>query len=101
MEETYVLEVDGKIVSYLSGEDTDGFLFIHTLACLKEYQNHGYGTMLLSEAKKDALKKKKKGLRLLSKEKNIQYYQRFGFKEVTYESPSWHMMELDMEETKK
>ena len=115
----WILEEDGKIVSFVNGMVTDSpnlsdemyenphlhnpegkWQMIFGINTLPDYRKRGYAEKLLNEMIKDAKDKKRKGVVLTCKDALVHYYSKFGFKnegvsESTHGGVVWYEMRLE------
>jgi acetyltransferase, GNAT family len=114
----WILEEDGKIVSFVNGMVTDipnlsdemyenphlhnpegEWQMVFGVNTLPDYRKRGYAEKLLNEMIKDAKDKKRKGVVLTCKDALVHYYSKFGFKnegvsESTHGGVVWYEMRL-------
>jgi GNAT superfamily N-acetyltransferase len=93
---------DRGFIEYLPGEyawravDAKGFMFIHCLWVVGKSKGKGYASALLNECIRDAEATKKKGVAMLTSEKNWLLKRRFlekhGFEKVGEAPPSFSLM---------
>ena len=114
----WILEEDGKIVSFVNGMATDSpnlsdemyenpylhnpegkWQMIFGINTLPDYRKRGYAGKLINELIEDARAGKRKGVVLTCKDTLVSYYSKFGFKnegvsESTHGGVVWYEMRL-------
>ena len=114
----WILEEDGKIVSFVNGMATDSpnlsdemyenpylhnpegkWQMIFGVNTLPAYRKRGYAGKLINELIEDARAGKRKGVVLTCKDTLVLYYSKFGFKnegvsESTHGGVIWYEMRL-------
>lgn len=80
-----VLELDQEIIGYFGLAIVDGIIDITTIAVQSDYQQHGFGTLMMNEIMEISKKYKARKVMLEVKPENVAaigLYQKFGFEVI-------------------
>lgn len=83
---SYVGEVEGKVVANVSANNTDGEIYIHALGVLSEFRGRGYGKELLSLTVEKMLQEQHNNITLevaCQNENALTLYKKSGFEVET------------------